>query len=48
MNTLKIQTLVNELASRTIDEERNHWDECERPSDHTYLILDELVKLVNQ
>ena len=48
MNTLKIQTLVNELAKRIIEEERNHFEECECTSDHTYLILDELVKLVNQ
>ena len=44
----KIQTLVNELAKRTIENERNHFEECDCPSDHTYLILDELVKLVNQ
>jgi hypothetical protein len=43
-----LRILINELASRTIDEERRHWEECDRPADHTYLLLDELVKLANQ
>lgn len=44
----RIRTLIFELAGRTIDEERRHWEECDQPEDHTYLILDELVKLANQ
>ena len=43
-----LRILINELASRLIDEERTHWEECERPAAHTYLLLDELVKLANK
>lgn len=47
-NYPRIRTLIFKLAGRMIDEEYRHWDECGRPDDHTYLILDELVKLANE